>query len=152
MLPDLSSTIKNTPGPDVQMNCPGCGSVALARTYEREEKIRVYHVPFLTQREVYVECKRCRMVRLATVPLAELDRYSADELDAHLHERVSIIVKFLALASLVLFCVPFVGLIIGLSALLASYRTGGWPRAVSVIGVLLSLVLTSVVLYFVHVY
>jgi hypothetical protein len=129
------------------MNCPACGPNSPATTYELAEKMGVFFIPLLTQRETYVECKRCGTARLVNLPLQNLGEYPADELDKHLRPRISIIVKFFALASVLLFCVPLVGIVLGLIGLVASYRTGGWPKAVSLIGTILSCAASGFFLY-----
>lgn len=94
----------------------------------------VFFVPLITQRETYVECCRCGRARLTSLPLSELGKYTATELDPHLRERVSIIVQFFAIASVWFACVPFVGLLLGVIGFLASTRGAGWTRRVSLIG------------------
>ncbi len=133
----LTTKTKRTPGPDTRFHCPRCGDVP-ARTYLLEEKMGVLFIPLITQRETYVACRACGAALLTRLPLEELGEYSADGLTPHLFPRVSIIVQFLAVASVVLFCAPFVGLVLGAIGLLTSYRTGGWPKRLSLIGIGLS--------------
>jgi hypothetical protein len=98
----------------------------------------VFYVPLITQRETCVECSQCGSLKLTSLPLASLGDYSADQLGQHLHARTSIIVQFLAVASLLLSCAPVVGLVLGLIALLASLKAGGWPLWLSIAGTTIS--------------
>lgn len=103
------------------------------------EKWGVFCVPLITQRETYVKCRRGGAARVTRLPLDRLAGHSADELEGHWHNRVSIIIPVLAVASVLLFCAPFVGLALGVISLLVSYRTGGWPKWARRAGVVLSL-------------
>lgn len=107
-------------------------------------EIGVFFIPLITQRETYVECSGCGLHRLTRLPLEELAGYSADELTPHLYRRVSIIVWTLALASVLGFCLPVAGLTFGAVGLLMSWRTGGWPKRLSVVGLALSSVATTI--------
>lgn len=127
-----------TLGPDVRFHCPVCKTEVAARTF------RLFEVHAVPQEETFVECIPCGITRLVHLPLEELDQYSVDELTEHLTPRVSIVVKFLAIASVVLFLVPFVGLVLGGVGLLASYHSGSWTKRVSLIGVGLSSVVAIV--------
>lgn len=127
-----------TLGPEVRFHCPVCKTEVDGRTYRLFERLAV------PQEETFVECIPCGIARLVKLPLEELDQYSADELTDHLTPKVSVVVKFLAIASVVLFLVPFIGLVMGGAALLASYHSGSWTKRVSLIGVGLSSVVTIV--------
>jgi hypothetical protein len=70
-----------------------------------------------------------------------------EELESQLAVRLSIVVRFLAIASIVMFCLPFVGIALGIAGLLASYRTGQWPKKRSIVGIVLNLPLTAFALY-----
>jgi hypothetical protein len=133
-----------TPGPDARFNCPACGEDVPARTYALKEIIGVFFIPLITQRETYVECSGCGLYRLTRLPLEELSGYSADELTPHLYRRVSIIVWTLAFASVLGFCLPVIGLAFGALGLLMSWRTGGWPKRLSMVGLALSSVVTAI--------
>jgi hypothetical protein len=147
MVIPATSSSEEFRGPNIRVNCPTCGPGAEARTYEYVEKMGILFIPLLTQRETYVVCRSCKRSRVCHIPLDELPSYSPEELDKHLHPRVSIIVKVLAVASVLVFCAPFVGLIFGGIALLATYKTGGWPRVVSIIGIVLSALVHGYFLY-----
>jgi hypothetical protein len=102
----------------------------------------VFFIPLLTQRETYVKCPRCNSARLTDLTFDELVACPPDELDRHLHHRVSLIVKSMAVASLFFFCIPFVGIGLGIVGLVGSRRAGGWIKVVSIIGIVLGTLAT----------
>jgi hypothetical protein len=138
----VTSKTKRIPGPDTLLNCHACGPDLPANTYQLEEKMGVFFIPLITQRRTYVECSECGAAWLTRLPLAELGQYSAEELTPHLKKPVSFVVKFIALASLLLFWVPLVGFALSVIGLLASYWTGGWPKRVSLIALVLAFLIS----------
>lgn len=132
-----TSKTRTYPGPKIWANCPKCGPDAPAITYQKEERMGVYFIPLLTQRETYVECAKCGSARLTGLTFDELAAYSPDEIDRHLTPRVSIVIKFMALAGALLFFLPFVSLGFGIAGYVASQRTGGWVKVASLIGIVL---------------
>jgi hypothetical protein len=132
-----TSKTTRTAGPEIRANCPACGPNVPAKTHVLEERMGLFFVPMFTQRETYVECTGCGAARLIGLPLEALPGYPPDELDRHLHRRVSLVAKFLAVASVLVSCFPFVGLGLGVAGLVASYRTGGWVKVVSIIGIVI---------------
>ncbi len=139
-----TSKTRKTPGPDTRINCPKCGPNVPARTHRLEERMGVYFIPLLTQRETFVECAGCGESRHTALPLEKLGEYPPDELDRHLYRRVSVVVKFLALASVLVFCIPFVGLGLGVAGLVGSYRTGGWVKVVSIVGITIGALVSTI--------
>src|SRR5690349_5089966 len=113
----ITSQTERTPGPQVNFACPKCGREVVAQSYGRVEKMGVFYLPLITQRETCVECE-CGTLRLTRLPLESLGGYSAAELAPHLYERTSIIVQFVAVASVLLSCVPPVGLVLAVGGLL----------------------------------
>jgi hypothetical protein len=121
-----------TLGPRVRFHCPNCKKEVTARTYRDQQQFATSQ-PFST-----IECLPCGVSRTTKLPLEELDQYSADELNAHFCVRESFVAKFLAIAGVVMFFFPFVGLALAGFGLLMNWKTGGWPKRVSFIGVALS--------------
>ena len=133
-----TSKTRRLPGPPTKIHCPKCGRESSAKSYQLEEKMGLFFIPFITQRETYVECNQCGSARLIGIPLMELDRYNADELEPHMYERISLVTKFMTLASVFLFCVPFVSLPFALVGFFASRRAGGWVKMTSIVGMALA--------------
>lgn len=132
-----TSKTSKFPGPGARINCPKCGPNVPAVTYRLEERMGVYFIPLFTSRETYVECPKCGSARLTDLTFDELAACPPDELDRHVYQRVSLIIKFMAVASIFVFCIPFVGLGFGIVGFVASRRTGGWVKVVSLIGIVL---------------
>jgi len=137
-----TSKTRTYPGPKVWANCPKCGPDVPAITYQREERMGVYFIPILTQRETYVQCAKCGTARLTRLTFEELAACSPDEIDRYLTPRVSIVIKFMALASALLFFLPFVSLGFGIAGYVATRRTGGWVKVASLIGIVLGTIST----------
>ena len=130
----MTSKTRTVRGPDTFINCPECGDDSPALTYQRVERMGIFFVPFLTQRETFVVCETCGKTSLIKLPLEQLGELSADEVSRHLHARVAIVAKFLALAGLLLSLVPVVGLTLSGIGLAMTYRAGGWAKVASLIG------------------
>jgi hypothetical protein len=135
-------------GPDVRINCRACGRENTpAKTVQVKESAGYLHVQILHARETRVKCKKCGVYRLTRLTLDELADYSAHELEAHLWDPTAAKVKLVAIAGLLLFCFPFIGLVMSLLAFIFSFRSGGWPKVVSLIGTVLSLVISALTVY-----
>ena len=117
------------------------------RTFRLEERMGVYNIPLITQRENYVKCAGCGDSRLTRLPLEKLAGYPPEELDRHLYRRVSIVTKVMALASVLVFCIPFVSLGFGVGGLVGSYRTGGWVKVVSIIGITIGVIVSAFTIF-----
>ena len=134
-----TSKTKKIPGPALRMNCSACGlDDAPARSYESEERIRLYFIPLPTQRERHVVCLACGADRLSSLPLDELAGLGSEQIEWYLNARVSMVNGFLAIASVVLFCTPVIGLVLGICAMVACRKSRGWPYRVGLIGVVLT--------------
>jgi hypothetical protein len=68
--------------------------------------------------------------------------HSAAELSPYLSYEVSLVVKFLAIASILLFVAPIVGLVLAILTVLLSLKSGGWPRTLGVVALVLSGIVT----------
>ena len=134
-----TSRTSRTPGPQFPINCRACGRDGVpARSFESEERMRLYAViPLPTQRERHVVCTACGANRLTDLTWDELTALRPDAAERHIFERVSFVVKFLAVVSLVLFTVPIVGLVLGIITTVMSRRTRGWPYRLGLISLAL---------------
>jgi hypothetical protein len=125
-------------GPRVRIHCPLCKKETEARTYRLVEQDAFRHVATL------VECLPCGVIQNTHLPLEGLGQYSADELTSHLYYRVSFLTKFLAIVSVAFCWFPYVGLVLSGLGFLASYHLSGWTKRYSLIGLVLSSVLSLV--------
>ena len=129
-------------GPTIRIHCPGCGERDTpADTFEVVERIKLYLIPLPTQRERQVICRWCGAAWVTHLQLEELATLSADELITYLVPRVSIVVYFLAIASVLLFCMPVVGLVLGIAGLVGSWKSGGLAYRLSISGIVLTVLL-----------
>ncbi len=51
------------PGPEARINCPKCGPNVPATSDRIKERVGVFYIPLLTQRETYLECPKCGPAR-----------------------------------------------------------------------------------------
>ena len=138
----ITQETKQKRGPEVKIKCPNCHKVAAASTCSFQESIGFFYIQMVTTaRETRVECSKCRAILTTKVPLSELKNYSPQELSEELSLRNVFIAKVAAIASLLLFFMPFLGTMLAVVALIKSYRTSGWVRTVSIISLVLSLLM-----------
>lgn len=133
------------PGPALTIRCPKCGADGVAAVAYRQvdDLCAFYFLKLFTIRNTFVECSACRAKLRSSVDLDELGEYRHEELDQFLSHDVSFVVKFLALASLVLCIAPVVGAVLALIAVLLTLKSSGWTRTVSRVALVLSTIITS---------
>jgi len=140
----ITTRSEHIPGPTIVMHCPLCNANSVpADSYEQIDRLGLFWViPLLRVRNTFVQCSACGKKSIAKVTTNEIADYSADELSYYLTGYISIVARFLAIASLLLFWAPAIGLVLGISAVLANLRTVGWPRMMSWVGAILSGIVT----------
>jgi hypothetical protein len=117
----FANETKRTPGPSVAINCPRCGaSAAPASSYDQEERFSLLHLlPIVVLKNTFVECQKCLKPLRARGNSAELARLTAAELEQRLVQRPTWPIVVPALAALLLFWAPILGLALpGLTLLL----------------------------------
>lgn len=131
---------RKVPGPVVQISCPRCRAARVPATpYRQLDDLCLFHfVRLFTLKNTFVYCSACGATLHSSVDLDELARYRHGELDQFLSYDVSFVVKFLAIASLLLCMAPGVGLILSLLTVLLTLKTPGWPRTLGRAGLALS--------------
>lgn len=137
-----TSRTQRTPGPTLRINCRACGGEDVpAESFETEERITLYFVPLPTQRERHVVCSACGEDRLSDLSLGELAALGPEQGERHLFRRVSLVTKALAVASVALFGCPFMGLPLGVAAMVMARGSGAWPFRVGLLGAVLTVLL-----------
>ncbi len=129
-----------TEGTDVAFNCPKCGAHGThARTQEIEEKNCLFWlIPLFTARYTKLSCGNCRKTFRLTKPLEEVQALGPETLSQHIEKSVPFLIKFCIVSSIVLFLIPFVGLILGgIGIAGTAKKTSGWKKA-AVVGIVLS--------------
>ncbi len=141
----VTTQSSETPGPEIEINCPHCRRESVAAdTFERHERLGLFFVPLYNVRNTFVQCSACSRRLLVRVPASELASYEPQQLDRILVKRASFLVKFFALAGLLLFWAPMIGLVLAVVGLLGSARSGGWPKKVSIAATILAALVTVV--------
>ena len=147
----INSRIQKTPGPTVTINCPACNAKsAPAESMHQVDQLELFYLlPIMKLRNTFVTCHECNKQLICSAPFDELDGLSVDDLSQHLVHHVSIIKKFLALASVLLCWAPFVGLVMGCISLAVNWRTTGWPKTLSYVGIGANALLTAALMIFI---
>ncbi len=141
----INTRITKIPGPTVTIDCPACKAKSVnGESVRQVDQLELFYLlPFMKLRNTFVTCHECNKQLICTAPFDELGELSVDDLSQHLVHHVSIINKFLALASVLLCWVPFVGLLLGCISLAVNWRITGWTKKLSYIGIGASAVLTA---------
>ena len=138
---------RKEPGAVIEIDCPRCGAAGVAAIPYRQidDLCAFYFLPLLTLRNTFVECTACRTKLRSNVDLDELLQSPHGELNRFLSHDISFVVKFLAIASLLLCLAPFIGLALSVITVLLTFKTPGWPRILGRISVVVSGLLTLAV-------
>lgn len=141
----IAQSTEDIPGPEVQLNCPRCRAVGGAATFEHVESLLLFwFIPIAKVRNVYCRCLACGATLRVRMPFAELGTKGGQDISHSVVDEASFVAKFFAVAGLLLSIVPLVGIWIALFGLAANFRTGRWPRTISVIGVVIGLLVHGV--------
>jgi hypothetical protein len=141
----LIALTRKEPGPTLVIQCPRCGADGVnGLAYRQVDDLRAfYFLKLFTVRNTFVECSHCRAKLRSSIDLDEFGRYRHGEWNQFLSHDVSFVVKFLAVASLLLCVAPGVGAILSLITVLLTLKTPGWTRTVARVALALSLVVTG---------
>ncbi len=144
----ITTRTERVPGPTIAIDCPSCRAMGVdADSYEQTERLGFFYIiPFIRIRNTIIQCTACRKSQLLKIGIADIGRYSASELAQYFVGPVSFVAKFLAIASVILFWAPLLGIVVGFIALVMNWRNEGWPRVVSWLGVGLSVLVTVLLL------
>ena len=138
---------RKEPGEVIEIDCPRCGAAGVAASPYRQvdDLCAFYFLPLFTIRNTFVECTACRTKLRSSVDLDELSQYSHGELNQFLAHEISFVVKFLAIASLLLCLAPFIGLALAVITVLLTLKMPGWPRILGRISLAVSGLITLAV-------
>ena len=95
---------------------------------------------------VFLRCPSCRKKLFTYIELDDLEEYSADEIEEYLAMYKPFLNTLVAIVGLVFFWLPFFGFIWSGLAVLANWRRDDWVRIVSIIGFVLSTIVTVLML------
>jgi hypothetical protein len=136
----ITTRSQKIPGPELEINCPKCGaSRTSAASYEQRDALSLFFIiPLFTVTNTFVKCAACGAKLTSRLSIDELQPHSAAEVSPYLSHEVSFVVKFLAIASILLFIAPIVGLVLAVLTVILSLRSGGWPRTLGIVALVLS--------------
>lgn len=143
----LTTKTQQIPGPTVDINCPHCAASSVASaSHEQVDRLGLFYIiPLFGLRNTFIRCGACGKQLTSKLRIDEIANYSADDLSHFLAGRVLLVNVFLAVASVLLFWAPIVGLILGVIAVLLNRRAAPWLRTLSWVGMSLSAVITVAV-------
>ena len=132
-------------GPPLTIHCPKCSTEdAQATAYRQVDDLcAFYFLKLMTLRNTFVECSRCRAKLRSSVDLDELPRYRGGELNQFLTHDISFVVKFLAIASVLMCIVPFVGPLLALITVIATLKSPGWARTLGRVSLVIGCIITG---------
>ena len=144
----ITTRSTTTPGPTVSMNCLHCHAMGVsAESFEQLDHVGLFYVlTVFNLRNTFVQCSECKKQLISKVTINEIQNYSSADLSGLLVRRVPLVSTLMAFASIAVCWAPFFGLVIGIIAILANRRVGGWRLRLSWIGMILQvLVIIAVV-------
>ena len=130
----------------VVFDCPKCQATAVRGTaYNLRETIRVSdRVPIWGWSSHWVRCSHCHAELHADCDPSGFKGASAATVSDRVHAYFSFPKRFLAIAGLAFGWAPVVGLLVAIAATAANARTAGWPRMLSIIGLVLTVAYNAI--------
>jgi hypothetical protein len=141
----ITTRSQQTPGPELEIDCPKCGtSNTSAASYEQRDYLSLfYFIPLFSVANTFVKCGTCDARLTSRLSIEELQQHSTSDVSQYLSYEISFVVKFLAIASILLAIVPIVGLVLAILTVSLSLKSGGWPKTVGIIALVLSGIVTT---------
>ena len=102
----------------------------------------VHLLPLFKLHNTYIVCDVCGTKLHTRLELNDLERMHGLQIDEFLSYSPSFVFKFLAITSLLICWAPVVGLIVAAIAMVGTRRFKGWPKTVSTIALVISIVPT----------
>jgi hypothetical protein len=140
----ITAQSQQTPGPELEIACPKCNAPKTSATsYEQRDRLSLFYlVPLFAITNTFVECASCNAKLTSRLSVHELDQHSGSDISQFLSFEMSFVVKFLALTSMLLFFAPIIGLVLAIFTVVLSSKSGGWPRALGLVALVLSGIVT----------
>lgn len=135
---------KMIPAPEVsanlRINCPRCGAKetrAVCYTVREVLGLIVWH------KTHWVKCLACGTELYSRLPPKDLAGLPPDVLEGVVVFRRSFVARTVTLLAVLLFWTPLVGLMVSALAVILNWRSGGWPKRLSLIALVISALLTA---------
>lgn len=124
----------------VVFDCPHCRAERVRGTaYDLRETVRVAErLPRWGWSSHWVRCSHCRAELYSKVCAEDMQGASPTTVNERVWSYQPLTKRFLAIASLMMSWTPVIGVILAIVATFANVKTRGWPRWVSVIGLVLA--------------
>jgi len=133
------------PGPTIPLDCPNCRHSGPASTWDREEALTVFFViPVIHNSTSWVRCSHCHHEILSSLKAAQLAGKTPAEVIGHLIIGPTPWQRRMAVLAVLLFWLPFLGIVISVLAYALNSRDKGWRLPVSLMAALASPVATLV--------
>jgi hypothetical protein len=137
----LGTKAKDTPGPDVTIDCLWCGRQGTtAHSRKRTEWLTLFHLlPLFPFHTVFVRCDSCQQDMIAKCSLEELTQSNPLTLKHLLVKRVSFVGKVCIVLGLLLCWAPPVGWIPAIIGFIYGRKYGCWMKKWGGCGLILNL-------------
>lgn len=99
-------------------------------------------IPLLKMRTTFVECGGCKAKLASKLAVGDLKKYQGAGVSQFLSDEVSLVFKFLAIVSLLLFFTPILGLVLAGITVWGTFRFRTWPRTLGIVSLVLSSIVT----------
>jgi len=140
----ISVQSQENPGPELQIDCPKCGATSIHSTsYEQRDRLFLFFsIPTFGVTNTFVICGTCRTKLTSRLSIEELQQHSGIYSSHFLSYEIPFVVKFLVIASILLFIAPFVGLVLAIITVILTRDLEGWPRTLGIVALVLSCIFT----------
>ncbi len=124
----------------VVFDCPQCQAERVRGTaFDLRETVRVNErVPKWGWSSHWVRCSKCSAELYSKVRAEDMQGASPSTVNQRVSSYQPLTQRFLAVASVAMGWTPVVGVIVGVVATVANVRTQGWPRWLSIVGLVLA--------------
>jgi hypothetical protein len=130
----------------VLISCPACRGQVVSYATEAIDTQYSFFSARPRDLACWIKCGDCGRLLFARAGMQALLTESPEQLDGRISVYVSFVARFFAVAAVLLAIFPIVGFGVTLIALLANFRSPGWPKVSCRIALGLSLVANALLL------
>lgn len=129
----FSVTPERIPGSQIVIHCPACQAAdARARVFQlRERAVLFWVIPLFDVDHTMLTCMECDRELIARCKPEELNGRTPDELSGWIRVKTPVIANALTILAMLFVCSPPIGIGLGIAAVIANRRRGGWLSRVS---------------------
>ncbi len=123
----------------VVFDCPRCRSKVKGTAYDLRETIRFKgRIPRWGWQSHWVRCSKCNAELKSRISAGQLTGAPPSKVNEQIIPYHSFPKRFMSIASVVLSWTPLVGVLLGIIATVMTLRTRGWPKWLSIAGLILA--------------